>query len=235
MFVDDIEFVIAKAKLDIELKEWDSTLHPRDEAGRFSESGFSAVNSSYNDLPKPRNEKELDIVNSYSGTSDGSAMNAMLRGERVEPGYHGDRTKELQEKADDLQALIDNTPPITENLVFERYIDLNALGSLNDMDFGDGGPKWVTPPSEWAGNVLTHAGFSSLSSYTDAKGEPSWNLFAPNRDVRMIVTAPAGTKGIAGNERESEFIVGQGAEFAITNVSFEEDGILLETTITGQK
>ena len=230
MFSDEIEFIIAKAKLDVELKEWSEELHPRDENGRFVGGGQIAKNSSYSDLPKPRNEDELDIVNGYSGTSNGSAINGLLRGEIV--GSSQNIIKQYLEKAAALQELIDRTPPLTENLVFERYVDSRALGVLEDWDEND---NWVVPPSEWAGKVLTHAGFSSLSTYTDENGEPSRNLFASSREIRMIVTAPAGTKGIAGNENESEFIVGQGAQFAMTNVSFEEDGIVIEATITGQK
>ena len=54
MFVDEIEFIIAKAKLDVELKF--SENQPRDEHGRFTDgSGFSGAASFVN----PRDDKDV--------------------------------------------------------------------------------------------------------------------------------------------------------------------------------
>lgn len=43
MLPDEVGFIIAKAKLDVELKAWSEEEHPRDELGRFTDGGVGAV------------------------------------------------------------------------------------------------------------------------------------------------------------------------------------------------
>jgi len=197
-----------------------SATQTRDDRGRWtSGAGASilanATPSQFDKLPKPA-ESALMARSSYVGSSAGMVMNEKLR--------TGKGDDHWLVEADRLQKAIDNSPALDADLKFVRHVNPDALGPLST----------ATTPKELLGQVLTNKGFTSMATNLDTDGKPYKHMFDKNRNVKMIIVAPKGTKGILGDPRENEFILSKKTSFMITGAKFNKTETVLEMVVVDQ-